>query len=43
MTVKEGIILTNYRGKEAYLEVTKHAERQPICGDSHSHSVFMWA
>ena len=30
------------RGKEGYLEVTKHAEGQPICGDSHSHSVFMW-
>ena len=25
-----------------YLEDTKHAEGQPICGDSHSHSVFMW-
>ena len=30
------------RGKEVYLEDTKHAEGQPICGDSHSHSVFMW-
>ena len=30
------------RGKEGYLEVSKHVEGQPTCGDSHSHSVFMW-